>query len=318
MNMNNMLMYSALMMIPEVVYTDMTSLKNKATYNVKCSHAKRNIVIEKVMKLMTDILELESKFIPSSSRSSIGLISSSDFDVLIKPIIKNTHKQNENRLIELYYEYKPLTIVFSDGGNDYVVTDVTNVLNRNVLSVRDKATQVVNKEDVCIKTKTKSAPISIKMNGGNTFWESADGLLNDRAEETIKKLISRFKIKDFDSKYLTKELIIDTNGFDLCHCVYGSDILPNGCVAITNFDDYKFINGTLYIYCTKVFTGREVMVDEVFSPVAIIGKCKNRNSGNDVLKNLSAKICTKSRAKNAVNIDTINVLEDIYDVDKII
>ena len=304
------------MMIPEVVYTDMTSLKNKATYNVKCAHSKRNAVIEKVMTLMTDIMELDTDFIPSTSKSSIGLISTSEFDVLIKPLIKNTHKQNENRLVELYCEYKPLTVVFSDGSNDYVVTDVVDVLNRNVLNVRDKNTQIVNKEDVCIKTKTKSAPISIKMNGGNTFWESADGLLNARAEEIIDTLIKKFNINNFDSRNITKDLIIDDAGFDLYNCVYGSDILPNGCVAVTNFDDYKFINGTLYIYCTKVFTGREVMTDSIFSPVAIIGKCKNRNSNNELLKNLSTKICTQSRAKNAININNITRLKDVYDVTK--
>jgi len=316
MNMNNMLMYSSLMMIPEVVYTDMTSSKNKATYNIKCSHSKRDSVVKKVMKLMTEILDIDAEFLPNTSKSSIGVISTMDFDVLIKPIIKNTHKQNENRLVELYSEYQPLTIVFSDSVTQYVVTDVTDVLNRNVLSARDKITQVVNKEDVCIKTKTKSAPISIKMNGGNTFWESADGLLNDSAEEVINKLIKRFKIKNFDSRNLSKELIIDTTGFDLYSCVYGSDILPNGCVAVTNFDDYKFINGSLYIYCTKVFTGREVMLDTVFSPVAIIGKCKNRNSTNPILKSLSTKICTKSRAKNAVNINNINRLKEVYNVNK--
>ena len=316
MNMNNMLMYSAIMMIPEVVYTDMTSTKNKATYNIKCSHSKRDSVVKKVMKLMTEILDIDAEFVPNTTKSSIGLISSTDFDVLIKPVIKNTHKQNENRLIELYSEYTPGSIVFADGKTEYVVTDVVDVLNRNVLNVRDKITQVVNKEDVCIKTKTKSAPISIKMNGGNTFWESADGLLNSNAEETLAALIKRFKIKDFNSRNLTKDILLNTKDIDLYSCVYGSDILPNGCVAVTNFDDYKFINGTLYIYCDRVFTSREVMNDETFAPTAIIGKCKNRNTSNPILKDLSTKVCTRSRAKNAVNIDNVKHLKEIYDVNK--
>lgn len=302
------------MMIPEVIYADIHTKNSKSIYTLKCSINKRKKVINKVIQLL-DILNVSNSH-KLSYKSSIGIIDSNDYEIIVKPVIKNKYEYNEQRLSQLYKEHTPNNIIFTDGSNQFLLENVSDVINRTVSTKRDKVTHKVKKEDICVVANNKNIPISIKMTGGNTFWESADGILNHRMVSILKSLIDEYKIKDFDGRKLTHDIIIDNHNIDLSSCIFGSDILPNGCVIVTNFDDYRFINGSLYVYCTKVINDHSVMTDDIFKPVPIISKCKNRNKLNPLIKNLVTKVATNSRAKNAIKLSEISKMSDFYDPNK--
>lgn len=318
MNINNMLVYNALSFISGVVDIKQTVTNNKLQIILVTKHNKRKKIQEKVMALL-EVYELSPKLI-SSVKSSIGIIDTANYEILVKPLLKNNSKHNETRLIDLFNEYKPNAIVFKDDNdNRFLLDDVKNVLDRQVSNKRCKTTMRVNKEDICVETKSGFHPISLKMTGGATFWESADSLLNERATEILNELIDRFSISDFDGRKLTRDIVIDEHNYGtLSGCVYGNDILPSGCVAVTNFDSFDYFNTTLTINCDRVFTGNDVLFDNTYSPVSIISKCKNRNLNNKINKHLVSKVCTKLRAKNAINIKDVKHKSEIYDEYKIV
>lgn len=318
MNINNMLVYNALSFISGVVDVKQTITNNKLQITLVTKHNKRKRIQEKVMALL-EIYELQPKLV-NSDKSSIGIIDTNEYEVLVKPLLKNNSKHNETRLVDLFHEYKPKSIMFIDvNNNKFLLDDVKDVLDRQVSNKRCTKTLKVNKEDICIHTESGFHPISLKMTGGATFWESADSILNDRASEILTELINRFDIKNFDGRKLKRDIIIDKHDYGtLSGCVYGNDILPSGCVAVTNFDSFDYYNTTLTINCDRVFTGNDVLFDSIYAPVSIISKCKNRNINHKINKHLVSKVCTKLRAKNAININKINHISEIYDEHKVV
>ena len=309
--MTNILIFNAILAFDNVYNIESYNRKNKNILIVKCDNHKRIQVFEKIIQL----LKLYSMFpsIHHSHKSSIGIIETDNFEIIIKPVHFN-HKNNEEKIIELYNEFKPQNIIFKSDNNIKKFNDVKKVYFRKVSNTRNNFK--VNKEDVCIQTgKNKNHSISIKMTGGSTFWESADSLLNKNTVEIIKHICDKFNIKNFDGRKLTRDIIIDNHNFNLVDCVYGKDIkTSDGAVIVTNFNEYIYddTTKTLIIICDRVFMGNEVLHDEVFAPIAIISKCKNRNI-NSLNKHLYTKVCTKKRAKNAISVNNIKSKADIYD-----
>lgn len=312
--MMNMLMYNALLLIKNVHEVSFENKKNRILFTIKCENHKRLSVFNDVVQLM-NVYSLSPK-IHNSYKSSIGVIETDLYEFIIKPI-HNNHSKNELKIVELFDELKPYSIIFKSDLTSKKYNRVERVIKRYVSNTRYN--QKVNKEDVCIITDKGKHSISIKMSGGSTFWESADSILNSYTETIIRDLCKKFNIDNFDGRRLKKDIIIDNHNYNLINCVYGNDINENdGCVVVTDFNDYIFdeVTKTLMIFCERIFTGNEVLYDKIYSPVAIISKCKDRNK-KSFIKHLYPKVCTIQRAKNAVNINDIKYRSDIYDDDKI-
>lgn len=306
MNTKITLMFNLLANLQETISINIKTKANTTDFIVKTKNKDRGNLLMKIKTLLNTLGE--SFETVNNSKSSIGILQSEYFSIIVKPhqdTISN-HLKNELKIFDIFDPAKHNKIIFKSADNKFETT-VKSMIHNNASKSRCSLTKKVKKQDIyLINDKDEKVPLSIKMDcNGNNFWESADSILNVYAENILNKFASDNNIKSFNAVNLKKDILIPTKNVNLFDCVFGSDVLPRGAVIVSNFDNIKQSKNKLIIHCDAVFTGKDVMEDETYKPVAILMKSKNRNINNPILKNTRVKVVTNKRAKSAININNI-------------
>ena len=172
----------------------------------------------------------------------------------------------------------------SDGISNFVFKGENGILKqyKNIVdAVRvNKSTKrsrgVCNKGDLLlVDSYGNKYPVSIKMDGVKTSWESADS--------SLKHLLFKF-IECYGRIKIPRQIYvkIDNHSEKLEKYVFGDDILPNdGAIIVqtlNNANSVKFNHNTIIISCFRVFTNYdEVSNDGIYSPAIVIRKDSSRN-----------------------------------------
>lgn len=166
---------------------------------------------------------------------------------------------------------------FAFKGENGILKHYQNIVN--VIHV-DKSTRrshgVCNKGDfILVDSNGNKYPISVKMDGVKTSWESADS--------SLKHLLFKF-IECYGRIKIPRQIYVKIEGHseNLDQYVFGDDILPNdGAIIVQTLNNAitnKFNNNTLIINCFRVFTNYDQVInDGIYSPAIVIRKDSSRN-----------------------------------------
>lgn len=144
--------------------------------------------------------------------------------------------QNIKGIIELTGE--PVDILLTDGKRRFLCKSVVDVVDAG----RD--TKGRKKADI-ILIGDKRYPISIKKDNAGA-WESADTYWRTEALTIINKLQSKRKVKLLPIpgkpgvNKIEPEIVVECNDVEIRDFVFGSDLLPNGCVIQRTFSSSDF------------------------------------------------------------------------------
>jgi hypothetical protein len=206
------------------------------------------------------------------SGSSLGGINYAGGNILIKPSGSSGEKSaglsNEKHLVDtinrFVSEIGPINVIFvGDNGKSITAKNVTQAISAGADVANRK------KSDVNLMSGNRLIPISLKKSNAE-YWESADTLWGNKADQLINQLVSQKRIKltpigktrndGAEFVKISPEVAIPASLEDTLAVVFGSDILTGqGGVVKQTFDDehYKLDGNNLTITADLVITSAE-------------------------------------------------------------
>lgn len=173
---------------------------------------------------------------------------------------------------------------FAFKGENGILKTYKNIVQvKKVERVTKRSSGLCNKADIIlIDINGQHYPISIKMDGVKTSWESADS--------SLKHLLYNF-VECYGRINIPRLVYvkIDEHSEDLEKYVFGDDILDNGgCILIQTLNNAissKFNNDTIILNCYRVFNNfDEVKSDGIYNPVIVVRKDSKRNKKCPITK----------------------------------
>lgn len=193
---------------------------------------------------------------------SIGHIDIGKFRVLVKPATgmgRISGTDNEKMLVKLIEDAVTL---YGPGININFISNNNNFLAEDVKSAKEVGADTKNrkKADVLIIGK-KNYPISMKKNNAE-YWESADSLWREEARKYISKALLANKVKILPRQgkevMIVPNLAIEATPEEESNVVFGSDILPYGCVITHTFNNTKInyddVTNTVIVKVDNIIT----------------------------------------------------------------
>jgi len=203
-------------------------------------------------------------------------------------------------------EYKPITIVFKDANRTVSYDKIISVIDVS-LDNKDR-----RKADVYLVHESGKdeyrIPVSLKTHNAD-YWESAQSYWGTKAREWIDKLVTKGKIKltkKRDGYYeIEPQIAVRASAAESKDVMFGSDILPNGCIIKNSFksEDFSMNGNKLEVNVTMVITdvkdvkdtGEEVWffcrrdpgrncVDLGYNGIRILAACQRRIATDSILK----------------------------------
>ncbi len=162
-----------------------------------------------------------------------------------------------------------------------------------------------NKGDILLHCSTgEYIPISIKMSGTRTSWESADSSLKHILKEFIK-CYGRINIPGSMSVK-----VID-HGINLDNYVFGHDIIDNnGTILVQTLKttiQEEYNEDTIVLNCYRVFNNiDDINIDDRFKPVIGVRKDSSRNKKDDLIRGYRIEVIPQY-----VSTEISNILEYI-------
>ena len=191
--------------------------------------------------------------------SSIGAIVIDRYMVGASPASKQGKASaglaNEHTLFKMIEQITangPMNIVFRAGRKEYRVDGVTGYRDAGRDTGGRKKADIV-----LIDQDNKEYPISLKKDKAE-MWESADSYWAAKAKSLVDAQVKAGKVTVEPFKNvnkLTPNLAKKADSREAKAVVFGSDILPNGCVLEKTFTGrYNIVEETAIIEVTKIIT----------------------------------------------------------------
>lgn len=179
-----------------------------------------------------------------SSASSVGFVKIGNFSVFAKPASKqgkaSAGVDNEQMLVDYINSAAktgPVNVFFMNGNKTFEVFGCVEAVSVGAATAGRK------KSDVnLIDYKNKVFPISIKKDDAE-YWESADSYFGTEAKKIIDMAVKAGKTKLIpQTTYFTIEpnIAVEASSAEKKDVVFGSDILPNGCIITKTFSKSSF------------------------------------------------------------------------------
>ena len=216
-----------------------------------------------------------AEFDRNYGNSSLGGIRYNGGGILVKPAggtgNKSAGLSNEKQLVDainrFVEEVGPLDVTFvGDNGKSITAAGVTQAISAGA-DVKDR-----KKSDVNLVANGKVVPISLKKSSAE-YWESADTLWGDKADNAIEKLVASGQVEltqlDKTKKdgtpfvKIKPEVAVRATPEETLKVVFGSDLLGQGGVVKQTFDDehYKLEGNQLSVTADLVITQPEDIPD---------------------------------------------------------
>lgn len=180
----------------------------------------------------------------------------------MKPKISGVH--NEMALLEFIHEIilkygRGINILFDSGVNQYQANNILYAYHEGRLTSHRKKTDVVLLSGDC------EYNLSIKKSDAQ-FWESAETYWRQTADEILNGLVTQGHtsvLKQDNIYQIIPSVAIEATKEEEEHIVFGSDILPNGCILSQTFNDpihtYDRVTNTVTISVKNVITSPETI-----------------------------------------------------------
>jgi len=143
------------------------------------------------------------------------------------------------------------------------------------------------KADIILIGQKKNYPISLKQDNAG-MWESADKYWRENALRTIEALqrSRKIKLKELAGKSgvykIEPEVLVACTPEEIQDVVFGSDILPNGCIVKRTFSspdfEYNGDKNTLTIQTSYLIRNMEEANDEMYVPKILLRNDSSRLS----------------------------------------
>lgn len=216
-----------------------------------------------------------AEFDRNYGNSSLGGIRYNGGGILVKPAggtgDKSAGLSNEKQLVDainrFVEEVGPLDVTFiGDNGKSITAAGVTQAISAGA-DVKDR-----KKSDVNLVANGKVVPISLKKSSAE-YWESADTLWGDKADNAIEKLAAsgQVELTQLDKTRkdgtpfvkIKPEVAVRATPEETLKVVFGSDLLGQGGVVKQTFDDehYKLEGNQLSVTADLVITQPEDIPD---------------------------------------------------------
>lgn len=220
-------------------------------------------LLEKIAQMF---VQYGAEYDPDFGSSSVGMVKIGKLAIGAAPKSKQGKAsagiKNEITLIKMINDAVadgPLTIKFQAKGKDFVVP---NVIRAEAVGgdTKNKKKSDVNLVD----TDGNKTPLSLKKDKAE-MWESADSLFGKDMKKIVRREQKAGTVKvephpEVRSVFtLTPNLAVKATSKETDIVVFGSDILPNGCVLEKTFSGKYTIDGeteTVIIDVTKIITSR--------------------------------------------------------------
>lgn len=271
-----------------------------------------------------------ARYDPNMPGSSIGGVFYAGGRIRIRPAggsgEKSAGLDNEKHLINTINRFVeqvgPLTLTFK-GSNNKEIT--VRMVTQAISAGKDTAGR--KKSDVNIMSNGRLLPISIKKKNAE-YWESADTLFGQEADQIVSALLKRDKIKltkigkftpDGREKVTIKpEVAIKASDAQSVDIVFGSDILAgHGAVVKDTFSDehYTLKDDHLTVTADLVITEPKDIPDEM-QVYFLIRNDSSRNRPGSDYPGLRVLGSYASRVKNALKVDPADLGFDTGDDDE--
>jgi len=220
--------------------------------------------VEMLQKIADHFSEYGAVYDSDFGSSSIGMVRIGKFAIGASPKSKQGRAsagiQNEYTLINMVNSALadgPMDLVFKSKNKDFKIP----------MAVKAVAvggdTKNRKKADInIIDIKGNKYPISIKKDNAE-IWESADSYWGDQMKKIVEREVAAGNAKlephpTVKSVYtLTPNLAVKANKQEVTNVVFGSDILPNGCVIEKTFNgkyDIDAATESIIIDVNKIIT----------------------------------------------------------------
>lgn len=162
----------------------------------------------------------------------------------------------------------------SENGPTKIFKNIVDAIH--VTRVTKRASGICNKGDIIlIDDNNNNFPLSIKMSGVKTAWESADYGLYHMLYNFIH-CYGRINIPNMTN------IKIDDHGEPLDQYVFGNDIIrDNGSVIIQTFNHAKYVkynDNTIIFTAHRIYNNySELENDPLYKPVVAVRQDANRN-----------------------------------------
>ncbi len=202
------------------------------------------------------------------------------FDASIKNGVSNFAFKGENGTMKMY-------------------KDIVKAVQ--VKRVTKRSAGICNKGDILLFDKCNiSYPLSIKMDGVKTAWESADYSLR----HVLHNFIDCYGRIELPSMVKVK---IDNHAEDLEKYVFGDDIIPNdGTILIQTFNKmtpYQYNSTTAILNCHRVYNKYDEITDDTrYAPVISVRKDPLRNKSDERIKGYRVEVIPSHSAVNMLDI----------------
>lgn len=145
----------------------------------------------------------------------------------------------------------------------------------HVKKITHRSRGICNKGDIILyDTFNNMFPLSLKMNGVKTAWESADSTL----KHILYQFVDCYGKIDIPN---ASRIVIEEHNEELEKYVFGDDIINNGSIIVqtlkyTNCIQYN--SNTSIINCHRLYnTYSDITIDNDYTPVIAVRKDDGRN-----------------------------------------
>lgn len=194
-------------------------------------------------------------------------------------------------------ELSSIDIVCYTASKQKVYKDIVDILNTS------KDTKNLKKSDIILVDRMgKQYSISIK-NDKSDYWQSADTYLGKQARQIIDDCVSskRCSLTVHDGIYKLEPCVaMKLSRAQMKDVMFGSDILPDGCVLCRTFtdDDFSIVNSKLYINCSEIITSVKDVLGTQYEPWLFIRSEQGRYSKDIGLRGLRVLAAYKRRIQS--------------------
>ena len=301
----------AIQELEQMGFTDITR-KTSKTIHVYVPNNQRQSSMSKILG------QIQGSRKESTSGSSLGLVvHPNGTKIMVKPEgkqgVESAGLKNEQHLIQkinqFINEVGPLDITFvGDNGKSLVAKGVTEAQGAGT------DTKGRKKSDVNLITNGKILPISIKARTAD-YWESADTLFGDLADQLITKLVKKDLValipregmtrkKDGKQKVkISPEIAMKLSKEQVLDVVFGSDILSKaGGIVKESFEDEHYTLKANNLTVTADIIIKQVEdIPEKMQPYLHIRNAHDRNRG--LYPGTKVQAAYYRRVQNALIVD---------------
>lgn len=179
---------------------------------------------------------------------------------------------------------------------------------KHIVKITDvsRDTKERKKADFILSSNQSDFPISIKADNSD-YWESADSFWGGNARTWIDNLVQKGDIQLVKRRAgyyeMSNNFAVRASGQDAKAVVFGSDILPSGCIIKRSFQDSDFLiaGNQVTVNVSSVITSLDDIVNTPDEVWFLVRKDPGRNVkalGYNGIRVLAA-------AKRRIDIDTI-------------